>query len=287
MTEEKYRLLRRLGRGGSCEVYLAEDMRLHKLWALKKIKKEKACLTKQYLKEAELMKRWNHPFLPRIVDVYEEEHAICIVMDYVEGETLKHLLGRHGVFSEEQVLLWAKQLAAVLAYLHGQTPPVIYRDMKPENIMITEEGFIKLIDFGVSRQFVKNRLSDTECLGTAGYAAPEQYGGCGQSDERTDIYGLGIVLYELLTGKNLKEPPYEALPVRSLRPIISESTERIVWKCTRRDPKARYQSCRELLEDLEHPQRKRKFCGKKVVAAFLALLLSFLAGCTAARCGIF
>lgn len=158
MTGKKYRLVRRLGRGGSSEVYLAEDVHLHKLWALKRVKKEQECLTRQYLKEAELMKRWNHPFLPRIVDVYEEEAFICIVMDYVEGETLKSLLQKRGVFSERQVLSWAKQLTSVLSYLHGQNPPVIYRDMKPENVMVTQEGFIKLIDFGVSRQFAKEKF---------------------------------------------------------------------------------------------------------------------------------
>lgn len=277
MTGEKYRLVRRLGKGGSSEVYLAEDVRLHKLWALKRVRKERECLTRQYLKEAELMKLWNHPFLPRIVDVYEEEAFICIVMDYVEGETLKSLLRRRGVFSEQQVCLWAKQLASVLWYLHGQNPPVIYRDMKPENVMITQEGFVKLIDFGVSRQFAEDKGSDTECLGTVGYAAPEQYGS-GQSDERTDIYSLGIVLYELLTGRNLKEPPYEVLPVRKLRPEVSEAMETIIGKCTKRDPQARYQSCRELLNDLEHSEEKEKISRKKIVFCIVLSLLWFIAG---------
>lgn len=286
MTEDKYLFVRRLGSGGSAEVYLVEDARLGKLWALKKVKKEQECLTRQYLKEAELMKSWNHPFLPRIVDVYEEERFICIVMDYVEGETLKSLLQRRGVFSEKQVLLWAKQLASVLSYLHGQNPPVIYRDMKPDNVMITGEGFVKLIDFGVSRQFVENQGSDTECLGTVGYAAPEQYGR-GQSDERTDVFGLGIVLYELLTGKNLKEPPYEVLSVRKCRPEVSEATDRMIRKCTRRDPQARYQSCRELLDDLEHPEEKKKTSRKLTVLSLLLSVLSFIAGYAASCYGIF
>lgn len=251
----------------------------------KKSKKGQECLTRQYLKEAELMKYWNHPFLPRIVDVYEEESFICIVMDYVEGETLKNLLWKHGIFSEEQVLLWAKQLASVLSYLHGQTPPVIYRDMKPENVMITQEGFVKLIDFGVSRQFVENKAFDTECLGTAGYAAPEQYGGCGQSDERTDIYGLGIVLYELLTGRNLKDPPYETEYLRKLRPEISEKTEKIIRKCTRRNPQMRYQSCRELLEDLECREEEKMSSRKRMIQKLILSVLCFTAGYAAAKYG--
>lgn len=281
---KKYRIIKRLGGGGSSEVYLAEDPLLQKLWAIKRIRKEQECLTRQYLREAELMKQWDHPFLPRIVEVYEEGADLCIVMDYVEGRTLKSLLAEHGVFGEKQVTEWAKQLAEVLLYLHSRQPPVIYRDMKPENIMITREGYVKLIDFGVSRKFVKSRDSDTECLGTVGYAAPEQYGGRGQTDERTDIYGLGIVLYEALGGRNLKKPPYEVLPLRNLRPEISRKMERIVCKCTKRNPQDRYQNCRELLDDLkgasvreERPDRLRR--------SFLFVLF-FAAGYFAARCGL-
>lgn len=283
--EDKYRILKKLGGGGSCEVYLAEDVRLQKQWALKRVKKEKDCLTRQYLKEAELMKQWDHPFLPRIVEAYEEENHICIVMDYVPGSTLKELLKKHGEFPEEQVIEWAKQLASVLVYLHGRTPPVIYRDMKPENVMVTEEGFIKLIDFGISRRFDGERYTDTECLGTVGYAAPEQYGGHGQSDKRTDIYGLGIVLYELLGGRNLKEPPYEVVPLRKLRPQISKKTERIIWKCTRRDPQARYQSADELLRDLQY-EEKNSGRMHPILCRSLLLVLAFLFGYAAALGGL-
>lgn len=283
---EKYHILQRLGRGGSSEVYLVEDTALHKLWAMKRVKKEQPCLTRQYIKEAELMKCWNHPFLPRIVDVCDDGEFLCIVMDYVEGETLKTMLSKEGVFSEKQVAQWAVQLASVLSYLHGQEPPVIYRDMKPENVMVTREGFVKLIDFGVSRRFVKERHSDTECLGTVGYAAPEQYGGHGQTDERTDIYGLGIVLYELLGGKNLKEPPYEVVPVRQLRPEISRGMERIIWKCTRPNPESRYQSCQELIDALNRPEPEQKIVVRKIFRSLFIAALSFVAGYAAAHCGL-
>ncbi len=284
MSNEKYRYVRPLGRGGMSEVFLVEDRRLGKRWALKRVKKEQNGISGQFLKEALLMKEWNHPFLPRITEVWDDAVYIYIVMDIVEGCTLKELMRRDGLPDEAQVLIWAKQLTEVLIYLHKQTPPVIYRDMKPDNIMITKEGYVKLIDFGISRNYHHGKSEDTGCLGTRGYAAPEQYGGRGQSDFRTDIYSLGVVLYEMLSGRNLSEPPYEVLPVEKWGRSLSAEFQEIVCKCVRTDPQKRYQNCVELKRALEQVKLKGKKPHrdwKRLAGAMLygaGLLVTFVLG---------
>ncbi len=124
--------------------------------------------------------------------------------------------------------------------------------MKPSNIMLKPDGKVMLIDFGIAREFKDTSVADTTCLGTQGYAAPEQYGGQGQTDARTDIYCLGATLYHLLTGHNPSEPPYEMYPIRYWNPELSSGLEEIILKCTQKNPDDRYQSCAELLYALEH-----------------------------------
>ena len=123
-------------------------------------------------------------------------------MDYIEGNPLSNALEEYGAQPQDMVIAWAKQLCDVLGYLHAQSPPIIYRDMKPSNVMLKPDGNITLIDFGTAREFKEKNLADTVCLGTIGYAAPEQFGGMGQTDARTDIYCLGATLYHLVTGQN-------------------------------------------------------------------------------------
>lgn len=257
--KEKYRYLQTLGKGGMSQVFLVEDRTIGKRWAMKRISKDQDGVWEQFMKEAYLMKGWSHPYLPRIAQVYEDDQYIYLVMDYIEGCNLKEWMKKEGWVSEKQLLVWAKQLAEVLGYLHKQDPPVIYRDMKPENIMITREGFICLIDFGISRNYRKGKKEDTGCLGTRGYAAPEQYGGRGQSDQRTDLFSLGVVLYEMVTGKNLQDPPYEILPSYSWKNKVSKEFQDIILKCTRTDPEKRYQSAGELYRALESLESKRYF----------------------------
>ena len=173
-------------------------------------------------------------------------------MDYIQGNSLNKALEEYGAQPQENVIEWAKQLCDVLGYLHSRVPPIIYRDMKPANIMLKPDGNVTLIDFGTAREFKEKNLADTTCLGTVGYAAPEQFGGMGQTDARTDIYCLGATLYHLVTGMNPCEPPYEIKPIRDINPALSSGLERIILKCTQRDPNDRYQSAAELMYALEH-----------------------------------
>ena len=202
----------------------------------------------------ELLKRFNHPNLPSIIDVIDGDGSFLSVMDYIEGNSLNKALETSGAQSQEDVIEWSKQLCDVLGYLHSRKPPIIYRDMKPANVMLKPDGNISLIDFGTAREFKSSSVEDTTCLGTQGYAAPEQYGGHGQTDARTDIYCLGATMYHLVTGHNPSAPPYEMYPIRQWNPMLSSGLEEIIIKCTQRNPNDRYQSCAELLYALDHYQ---------------------------------
>lgn len=249
----KYEVLREIGHGGMSVVYLAMDTHLvNKQWAIKEFRKDKNdsenMVAYQALKnEANIMKKLDHPTLPRIVDIVDEQDTLYVIMDYIEGENLKEVLEKYGVQSQENVIRWAKQLSEVLLYLHSQSPKVIYRDMKPANIMLKPDGSVRLIDFGIAREYKEGKKGDTTVVGTREYAAPEQIQGTGQTDERTDIYSLGITLHHLVTGKSPAEPPYEIRPIRQYNRSLSSGLEWLITKCTQLSPKDRLQSCAEVI----------------------------------------
>ena len=257
VIDGKYEILKEVGRGGMSIVYLAMDQRLNKQWAVKEIQKKGKDANNEYvimsaIAEANMIKALDHPSIVRITDIIDAEDVIYIVEDYIEGETLADILKREGAQPQERVIEWAIQLCEALQYLHTRTPAIIYRDMKPANVMLRPEGNIKIIDFGIAREYKEENIEDTTCLGTKGYAAPEQFGGRGQTDARTDIYCLGATLYHLITGKNPSQPPYEMYPIRYWNAELSAGLEAILLKCTQNNPEDRYQSCEELLYALKH-----------------------------------
>ncbi|MFF2448940.1 protein kinase [Neobacillus sp. NPDC058068] len=283
IIDERYEILKEIGRGGMSIVYLAMDNRLKKSLVIKDIRKRAnkndELLVNSLVVEANMLKRLDHGALPRIYDVIDRQGEIYVVMDYIEGESLKEKLHREKTASADEVIDWAKQLSDVLGYLHTRRPnPIIYRDMKPDNIMLTPEGKIKLIDFGIAREFKTENTTDTTNLGTKGYAAPEQISGA-QTDARTDIYSLGVTLYHLVTGKTLSDPPYELKPIRTWNSALPEGLEHIIAKCTQAEPGNRYQSCEELTYDLVNINKltqgyKRKLFKK--LAVFLIPAVLFL-----------
>ena len=287
VIDGKYEILREIGHGGMSVVYLAMDTHLNKQWAVKEIKKKGSgkndeIIVNSLLAEANLMKRLDHAALPRIVDIIDNGVTIYVVMDYIEGESLDKILNEYGAQPEELVIGWAMQLCDALAYLHAQKPPIIYRDMKPANIMLKPEGNIKIIDFGIAREYKEQSLADTTVLGTKGYAPPEQYSG--QTDARSDIFALGMTMHHLLTGIDPRSGEAYA-PVRMWNPELSEGIELIIDKCVEPAPENRYQNCSDLLYDLEHPDlitRGYKKRQKSKVAAFMAAagmtVVLFLAG---------
>ena len=256
LVDGKYKILNKVGQGGMSVVYLAMNEKANKQWAVKEVRKDGVldfeAVKQGLVAETDILKKLDHPNLPSIVDVIDTDEAFIIIMDYIQGNSLSKALQEFGAQPQENVIEWAKQLCDVLGYLHSQNPPIIYRDMKPANIMLKPDGNVTLIDFGTAREYKEKNLADTTCLGTIGYAAPEQFGGMGQTDARTDIYCLGATLYHLVTGMNPCEPPYEIKPIRQINPNLSSGLERIIQKCTQRDPNDRYQSAAELMYALEH-----------------------------------
>jgi len=291
LIDGRYKILRKLGEGGMSVVYLAVNEKVNKHWAIKEVKKEGVenfeTVHQRLLTEADILKRLHHPNLPDIVDIIENEETFLLVMDYIEGRQLESIVQEYGPQNEETVVNWGKQLCDVLSYLHSQNPPIIYRDMKPANVMVQKDGKVVLIDFGTAREFKESQAEDTLCLGTCGYAAPEQYEGQGQSGIRTDIYCLGVTLYYLLTGHNPICKPYEIYPIRYWNTNLSSGLEMIILKCTRKNPSKRYQSCEELQQELSHyykldieyqkSQKIKKlmlfcFLGLTIVSGFLSLV---------------
>ena len=256
LVDGKYKILNKVGQGGMSVVYMAINEKANKTWAVKEVRKDGVldfeAVKQGLVAETDILKKLSHPNLPSIIDVIDTDDSFIIIMDYIQGNSLNKTLREYGAQPQEYVIEWAKQLCDVLGYLHSRQPAIIYRDMKPANIMLKPDGKIALIDFGTAREFKEKNLADTTCLGTVGYAAPEQFGGMGQTDARTDIYCLGATLYHLVTGCNPSEPPYEMQPIRRINPSLSSGLERIILKCTQRNPDDRYQSAAELMYALEH-----------------------------------
>ena len=256
IVDGKYRILSKVGQGGMSTVYLAINEKANKPWAIKEVRKDGIqnfeVVRQSLIVETDLLKKLKHDNLPSIIDIIDQDDNFLIVMDYIEGITLENIMLEEGVQPQEKVVDWAIQLCDVLQYLHTRKPAIIYRDMKPSNIMLRSGGSVVLIDFGTAREFKERHVEDTTCLGTQGYAAPEQFGGMGQTDERTDIYSLGATMYRLVTGHNPSEPPYEMYPITHWNPRLSTGLEGIIAKCTSKDPKSRYQSVQEVRYALEH-----------------------------------
>ena len=279
---DTYEIKSIIGKGGMSTVYLAEHKRLHTRWAMKEVRKQQRTRF-DFLAESNILKRLQHPMLPRIVDIFEDRDCIYIVEDFVEGITLDGLLKQQKKVDEPQGLQWLRDLCGVLTYLHGQRPhPIIYRDMKPSNIMLQPDGSLKLIDFGIAREYKQESNADTTYIGTKGYAAPEQFGKA-QTDARTDIYSLGVTMYHLLTGKSPYEPPYQFVPVRQLVPELSHGIEYILNKCVQSEPADRYQTVDELVDDLDHIDRfdrawQKYQNAKRIRVAVVAVMLAASVG---------
>ena len=285
IIDGKYEILAEIGRGGMSVVYLARNKNLNQQWAIKEVFRNARDqnheeVVQSAIAEATMMKNLDHPLLPRIVDIIENSDTIYIIMDLIEGRTLQAVVEETGAQLQETVIDWGIHLCGVLSYPHSRKLPIIYRDMKPENIMLKPDGTIKLIDFGIAREYKEKSVTDTTALGTRGYAAPEQWGNRGQTDARTDIYGLGATLYHLVTGKSPAVPPYEIKPIRMWNPQLSSGLEKIILKCTQLDPDKRYQTSAELLVDLQHYHEMddlyRKNQKNKMIKFAVAISLSVL-----------
>jgi len=264
LLQERYRIIKPVGGGGMGQVYLAHDTRLaDKTCALKEFvpdphstpeDQEQAAV--QFHREAAILAHLSHSNMPNVSDYFEQDGNFYLIMDYIEGETLLDMLTRSpDGLPEQDVITWAIQLCEVLDYLHGQEPPVIFRDMKPANVMLTAEGQIKLIDFGVVRLFDPTKRTDTLKMGTAGYAPPEQYAGQGQTTPRSDIYSLGATLHELLTGADPTAHPFVFTPPRQLKHSISPRLSNVVMRALSLNPYDRFPSAQAMSQALQKATR--------------------------------
>lgn len=264
---DRYILQRQIGKGGTGTVYLAMDRKIQRERAVKAV--EKAVLKDLALwkKELYMMKRLHHSHLVEIFDVLEDDRYVFFVMEYVDGYSVRQLLDTGNHFSTAQTIDYGIQVCQVLAYLHGQEPSVIYRDLKPSNLMLRQDKSLVMIDLGSAREFCRDKTEDTVFWGTVGYAAPEQVEGCGQTDARTDIYSLGVTLYEMASGERFSRKKVE-------RPVTA--LEEIVEMCTRRNPGMRYQNVSDLERDLRNYEYlgKRRRKKKKRIQRLLALTFS-------------
>jgi hypothetical protein len=226
-------------------------------WAVKEISpaalpaSERTQAIADFRREAQMLATLQHPNLPTVVETFEEMGKHFLVMEFIPGRTLLNLLDSTQDFlPEERVLVWAWQLLDVLHYLHSQDPPIIYRDLKPSNVMLVESTErIKLIDFGIARFHKAGKTRDTEAFGTAGYAPPEQYGK-GQTDQRSDVYALAATLHHLLTKHDPSHNPFTWLPVRRYNPAVSVRLESALQRALNLDPAKRFQTVREFAEAL-------------------------------------
>ena len=233
VLQNRYEIERLLGGGGMGMVYLAHDQRLaNRACAVKEMvdhfidQQQRIEANEYFAREADTLAQLKHAAIPAITDRFDDQNRHYLVMEYIEGRNLEEEIAvRGGPLPEGLIIDIARQLSDVLAYLHGSTPPVVYRDMKPSNVMLTPRGRVVLVDFGIARLFKSARKGTM--IGTLGFAPPEQYQGA--VDPRSDIYSLGATLHYALTGRDPEKfPPFSFPPVRDLRPEVSNNLARSI-----------------------------------------------------------
>ncbi|OGW35265.1 MAG: hypothetical protein A2X58_08305 [Nitrospirae bacterium GWC2_56_14] len=255
LLKKRYEIIEVLGKGGMGCVYKVLDRQQGgRILAIKELRPNKMSEEKsrealiQFQTEAQILARLTHPNLPKVYDYFSLAGAHYIVMEYVSGSTLEQVLfARRGKPVDERLALsWALQICRAMHFLSVQKPrPIIFRDLKPANIMISRDNRIKLIDFGIARFFKEDKQEDTYVYGTPGYAAPEQYG-TGQTDVRSDLFSLGATLHHCVTGRSPAENPLDFPEPRGLNPRLSRETATIITIALAQDMKKRFQSALEM-----------------------------------------
>lgn len=282
----KYRIIKSLGQGGEGRVYLAEDESLGRQVAVKRLwekEKQRGEQSKEsggrngepverdgesgeqdggerIKAEAAFLRDLRHPMLPVVYELLCED-GWFLVMEFIEGISLHNYIEKQGSVGEAQARLWAAALLDVLDYLHSRETPVIYRDLKPDNIMVCRGGNLKLVDFGAAGLRSFGEEDGARMPFSAGFAAPEQRGEDGlgvRADERSDLYALGKTLYYMVTGTVSGASPDTSFPASYYNPLLSEEIEEIIERCTREAPEARYQVAGEVMRDLLRGGGRRK-----------------------------
>ncbi len=258
LLKQRYRIVQQVGKGGFGAVYKATDTQFgNRNVAIKEMSQsglspqEQAEATGSFKREAMLLAGLTHPNLPRIYEQFTDMGRWYLVMDYIEGETLEDRLSRlqGNRLPVEMALDIANQLCLVLDYLHMRQPPIIFRDLKPANVMLAAHGHVYLIDFGIARHFKPGQAKDTAALGSTGYAAPEQYGKA-QTTPRADIYALGATLHQLLSGHDPSESPFQFASLQLNGHPILARLEQLVMKMVEMDAAKRPASAGVVRQEL-------------------------------------
>lgn len=284
VLQDRWKVVDRIGSGGMSTVYLVKDLRLEKYWALKEVEIKSTpkgkILYQSVVAETNLLKSLNYASIPSIIEIMRLNSSLLIIMDYIDGKSLREVLAdtskndgaTPNYIKEKYIIRWGISLCKTLRYLHNHEPKIIYRDMKPQNVMLNNQNEIKLLDFGTAVAITEDfSYEKADKLGTKGFAAPEQYRSKNGAwfDERSDIYALGKTLYYLATGwspSTVDETTKKLIPLKPVRVWDkgrSVGLEYIIHKAIKENPDERYQNMDEMLYDLENidklsPEYKKK-----------------------------
>lgn len=254
----RYYVLKQIGFGGNSDVYKVRDIYLGTFYAMKRYitsdPANKENLLEGMEKELNALKHCTHPVLPKIFNIIKEKNDFFLIMEYVEGVNLKEYISKNGALKIQILKSIMEQVCSGLYYLHSLESPIVYRDLKPSNIILQDDGKIKLIDFGIAKRYSRD-VADEVALGSRGFAAPEQYGNMKgtalfNTDIRTDIYAIGTTMYYLRT-KRIYRKNVHSFKIRG-------KLKRIIKKCTQTNPDMRYQDCIEVLCQIKSLHNHRK-----------------------------
>ncbi len=271
VVRNRYRILAVVGRGGLGVVYRVADILFnsHNVYALKELSDPSPGARKQFALESRWLQELDHNNIPKVRDSFEWDERVYLVMDYVDGENLEQYLRRHGrPLAEEQALRWMLPICDALQYLHTRTPPLLHRDVKPANIIVTPDGHPVLVDFGIAKAHMpgmNQTVTFVRKAGTEGYAPPEQYAATGLTGPWSDVYGLGATLYQLLTGQvpmTAVERITGVVPMprpRDLNPAITPLTDAAIMRALDLKPANRYQSVTEFAAQMMEALQQGRF----------------------------
>jgi serine/threonine protein kinase len=254
---EKYEIAGILSSGEANTVYLCKEIESGALYAIKEIwggklpEEEKNIARETFDREIKVLRSLRHPGIPRFIDTFSVGIWHYLVMDFIKGKTLMTVLEEHDYpIPVRSAIRWGMKICEILNFLHNRASPIIFRNLSPSSIILTEKGEIRLIGFGLARFFDDLKAKDTHVLGTFGFAAPEQYGKK-QTTPQTDIYSIGTTLYYLLTRENIQEFLFNFPSVRKFNSGVPVWLERVLARCLEKEPEKRYKDVNELKSQLE------------------------------------
>ena len=256
LLEGKYEIVKKIGHGSTSTVYLSKNTVIDYLCAIKIISKNSYSYS-QSINEAKILKQLSHPSLPRIIDIFEDTEKYYIVMDYIEGMCLTDIIKQRKHINEDTAKKWLIQIGEVISYLHGIKPePLIYRDLKPSNIIIDNNDNVRIIDFGAVREYKESSDDDTLYIGTRGFSAPEQFE-YGQTNKKTDIYNFGMTAFTMLTGVYPNSISHKRINFELKSRGISNELIKVIKKCIEDKPENRYETMPICLEAIKSIGVKR------------------------------